>query len=133
MRARCAPDSAPHRMITAAAKLLASMPGPSRALPSRPGLLRSLGCVPQRIHLGERGLLGRFAPFRQSPLDCRKPPLELPVRRAQDSFRIAVEVPREIDHGEQQITYLGARQPPFAGNKLRLDLVCLLPDLPEHR
>ena len=57
-----------------------------------------------------RRVLRRLAARGQRALDRGKAPFEFQVGRAQDAFRVGVEMAGEIDHREQQIADLGCRR-----------------------
>ena len=97
-------------------------------------LFRRLRLVPQRIHLGERGVFAascRARPSARSMAAKRRSNLRLVC--AQHAFRIGVEMAGEVDHREQQIADLGRRFGRSPGVELGFDLVGLLADLGEHR
>src|SRR5690348_1226297 len=92
------------------------------------GRFLRLSFVPERVHLCKRRVLRCLSPRRQRLLDRRKTALEFPVRLPQQRFRIGVEMAREIDCGEQQITDLGASTW-IVAIKRRFDLVGFFADL----
>ena len=97
------------------------------------GCSAAFGLVPQRVHLGERGVFERAALGRQRALDIAKAALEFGVGAAQRHFRIGVDMARQIDQREQQIAGLVREFVRVAAVERRLDLVGFLADLVQHR
>ena len=66
-------------------------------------LFRTLGLVPQRVHLGQRCVLERTALRRERTLDIGEAALELGIRAAQGGFRIGADVAGQVDQCEQEV------------------------------
>src|SRR5581483_3098711 len=95
--------------------------------------LRRLGRVPQRVHLGKRRLARRFALRSQRAFDGREAPLEFLVRPTQHRFRIGGKMPRQIDHGEQQIAGFAGSRRGILRADIGFDFVGLLANLRQYR
>src|SRR3569833_4696707 len=68
----------------------------------------ALGLLPQRLHLGERGLRGCPALFRETLFDAANAPLETPVGLAEGRLRIDIRIERDIAAHQQAIAGLVA-------------------------
>ncbi len=68
--------------------------------------LERLGFRPERLHRLEACAFRREAVFRQPALDMGEAALEFGVGGAQRRLRVSLEMPREIDRGEQKIADL---------------------------
>ncbi len=89
--------------------------------------------IPQRVHLGERGIRRLLARGRERILDRREPALEFQVCRAQRTLGIDIEVAREIDDREQQIADLARDFLLLSAIELVCDLVGFLANFRQHR
>ena len=75
---------------------------------------------------------GFLAVRGQSLFDRRKAAFEFEVGRTQDAFRVGLEMPGKIDHGEQQIADLAGDFVLIVAVERGFDLVSFLADLGEH-
>src|SRR3569832_2084504 len=95
--------------------------------------LLALGLLPQRLHLGERGLRGCPALFRETLFDAAKTPLETAIGLAEGRLRIDVRIARDIAAHQQEIANLvtHARRVAARGH-LGAELRDLFLELGEH-